>query len=101
MREASTYENIDDVIETMRREEEEGHGDGTTTPITYQEYVDRNRHPEAVIIDVPPRFGMRTSNMSESFNNVISPLRNLSWYQILDGYVSHVIKQTDSTDIWV
>ena len=81
------------IIKKTRLINKEFTYDDNFTIMNYKEYVQSGKPDNTIITDLPYRFGITTSNMSESFNNTIDFLRDKSWYDIIDGYISMIIKK--------
>ena len=61
------------MIDNMKSEDNKENEDHYET-MTYKEYIDKGKQDNAIITNLPYRFGITTSNMSESFNNAIDYL---------------------------
>ena len=69
--------------------------------MSYTDYITNGGTNESIINNLPPRFGIITSNFSESFNNSIKHLRNKPWFDIIDGFVSYIIlKRSSNYELW-
>ena len=69
--------------------------------MSYAHYIATGGSDKSIINDLPPRFGIITSNSSESFNKSIMHLRNKPWYDIVDGFVSQIIRKRSSRyELW-
>ena len=95
------YESRADEAETEvhdRTEEDEEEDDerrqaAPMRAVSYCEYIDADNKDDLIVHDLQPRYGITTSNMSESFNSSMGKYRDKSWFDIIDDFVSQVIEQ--------
>ena len=91
----------DDVMDLMASMgiEAENYGNATACnvcAVTYHDCDNQENKDGLIVKDLPPRYAMTTSNISESFNNSIKQIRLKSWFDIVDNLISLIIQQNAS-----